>query len=63
MKNNKVNVGKLNLNKMTISSLQSVNGGKMAIDASGDGCDSKDGYCNSQATNFTNYKECCTTVV
>jgi hypothetical protein len=56
MKKKNINLGKLNLNKMTISSLQSVKGG---VYMSGDGCDSKDTYCNSMATAFTDYKECC----
>ncbi|WP_282081183.1 hypothetical protein [Aquimarina algiphila] len=57
MKNKKVNLGKLSLNKMTISSLEQVQGGRLF--ASGDGCDSKDNLCNSQSTKFTRIEKCC----
>ncbi len=61
MKNKKVSLGKLSLKKMTISSLESsaIQGGKAAIAASGNVCDSCDNYCNSQNTKFTEISNCC----
>lgn len=48
MKDKKVSLGKLNLNKMTISSLESVKGGKMLEEAG-----------TSINTRFTGVKTCC----
>ncbi len=59
MKNKKLSLTKLNLKKMTISSLQSVKGGYVRIADSGDNCDSADRHCNSMNTALTDYAECC----
>ncbi|MDP2542382.1 hypothetical protein CSC81_10585 [Tenacibaculum discolor] len=54
MKNKKVSLGKLKLNKMTVNSLQSVRGGKMEEDSALSNCD-----CDSINTRFTRIQNCC----
>lgn len=57
MKDKKVNLGKLNLNKMSISSLQSVKGGRMELEDDS----SYVSWCNCASINtrFTRIPNCC----